>query len=176
MKDIENAFEHLPIDRDINQFLRELVRELATTLEEAIGLNEARIFISAVGARIGSMMNKEYQSLSKTERLDLNQIASALIDLKRRIDGNFSIVSISPEQIVLTNTRCPFGEYVIGRKSLCMMTSNVFGRIAADNCGYAKVDIERSIAQGDQECRVVVTLKKTGKALAFEAREYFRRD
>lgn len=175
MKDIENAFENLPIDRDVNQFLREVVKELATTLEEAVGLNEARVFISAVGTRIGSLMNTEYQSLCKTERMEINQIASALVDLKRRIDGNFSIESISPEQIVLTNTKCPFGKQVVGRKSLCMMTSNVFGRIAADNCGYAKVDLPKTIASGDTECRVVVTMKKTGKALAFEAREYFRR-
>ena len=33
------------------------------------------------------------------------------------------------DRIVLGNRRCPFGEKVLGRPSMCMMTSNVFGSI-----------------------------------------------
>lgn len=34
-----------------------------------------------------------------------------------------------------------------------MMTSNVFGAIAAENQGYAKVALEKTIAQGDGHCK-----------------------
>jgi hypothetical protein len=36
-----------------------------------------------------------------------------------------------------------------------MMTSNVFGSIAAENLGDAKVVIDRAIARGDKECKVI---------------------
>ncbi|MTI44185.1 transcriptional regulator, partial [Roseibium hamelinense] len=65
------------------------------------------------------------------------------------------------EKIVLRNSRCPFGEKVKGRPSLCMMTTNVFGRITANNTGYAKVHIEQAIATGASGCRVVVYLSET---------------
>jgi hypothetical protein len=55
-----------------------------------------------------------------------------------------------------------------------MMTSNVFGSIAADNLGYSKVVIEQAIARGDAGCRVVVYLKPTAQALAASGREYFK--
>ena len=40
-----------------------------------------------------------------------------------------------------------------------MMTTSVFGVVAAENLGYARVDIEEAIARGDAGCRVVVNLE-----------------
>ncbi|MGK0266072.1 MAG: putative ArsR family transcriptional regulator [Maricaulis sp.] len=176
MDDLNDRFKSLPISRDRDQFLRELIRELAATLEEVVGLDEAEVFISVVGNRIGDMMNAEYRELTQTERLDIEQTSAALVDLKRRIDGGFSVESVDEEELVLVNTRCPFGQDVIGHRSLCMMTSNVFGRIAADNNGYARVEIEQSIAAGDKGCRVVVSLRPVEQASSHRAREYFGRD
>ena len=95
-----------------------------------------------------------------------------LVDLKRRIHGNFFIIEEHEEKIVLGNTACPFAEKVIGRRSMCMMTSNVFGHIAAENLGYGKVELQRTIAEGHPECRVVVYLRPTAKAENAEGREY----
>ena len=70
--------------------------------------------------------------------LSRRQLAEVLVDLKRRIEGQFYIIEESDDRIVLGNCACPFGDKVIGRPSMCMMTSNVFGVIAAENLGYAK--------------------------------------
>jgi hypothetical protein len=40
-----------------------------------------------------------------------------------------------------------------------MMTSNVFGHIAARNIGYAKVELQQTIARGHDGCRVVIYLQ-----------------
>ncbi len=97
-----------------------------------------------------------------------------LVDLKRRIQGDFFIIEQDEEKIVLGNRACPFGEKVIDRPALCMMTSNVFGSIAAENLGYAKVVLEETIARGDGGCRVVVYLKASAAAQQAAGREYFR--
>jgi hypothetical protein len=55
-----------------------------------------------------------------------------------------------------------------------MMTSNVFGYITAENLGYAKVELQQTIAQGGKECRVVVYLKATEESEKAEGREYFQ--
>lgn len=162
------------ITRDRDTFLRELLRDLAGTLEDVVGIEEAEGFVSIVGARMGERMNTEYCQAMGVERLTREQVAEVLVDLKRRIDGGFTVESISEDAIVLTNDCCPFGAYVVGRPSLCMMTSNVFGRITADNLGFAQVNIDQAIALGDAGCRVVVSLKPGAQGHAVEGRSYFR--
>lgn len=161
-------FADAPIERDRDQFLRELLRDLSGVLEDAVGVEEAETFVAMVGSRMGTAMNQDYRAAAGVEPLDIEQVAAAMVDLKARIHGGFSIESLEEDKIVLVNTACPFGRLVVGRPSLCMMTSNVFGRIAADNLGYAQVDLEETIARGHPGCRVTVYLKPAGKG-----REYF---
>jgi hypothetical protein len=56
-----------------------------------------------------------------------------------------------------------------------MMTSNVFGSIAAANLGYARVLLEQTIAQGHSGCRVVVELQPSEEEGSLLGREYFAR-
>lgn len=160
---------------DADVFLRSLLRELAGTLEKVVGLDEASGYISIVGGIMGEHMNGAYRRALQVETLTREQIGEVLVDLKRRIEGDFHILEEREDRIVFGNRRCPFREHVLGRPSLCMMTSNVFGSIAAENLGYARVDIEQSIAAGDAGCRVTVYL--TPKEMPEpNAREYFRRE
>jgi predicted ArsR family transcriptional regulator len=162
----------VPLERDV--FLRTLLRHLAGTLQKVVGLEEASGFISVVGQEMGDEINRSYKDALAVTNLSREQVADVLVDLKRRIQGDFFIIEQDDEQIVLGNRACPFAEKVIGRPALCMMTSNVFGSIAADNLGYAKVVIEQAIARGDAGCRVVVYLRPTPKAEAAQGREYFK--
>ena len=159
------------LDRDV--FFRRMLRELAGTIEAIVGIEEASGYVSAVGAAIGDWINAAYHAEMGPEDFDLETIAAVFVDLKDRIEGGFYIIAIEPERIVLGNTRCPFGDDVADRPSLCMMTSNVFGRIAADNLGYARVELNRTIAQGDERCHIVVRLTPREDASPDE-REYFR--
>lgn len=161
------------LDRDI--FLRRLLRELAGTLQEIVGLEEASGYISVVGAAMGEHIDAEYRRALAVERLSRTQVAAVLVDLKQRIRGDFFIIEETEDRLVLGNRACPFGDFVLGRPSLCMMTSNVFGSIAAENLGYAGVELERTIAQGHAGCRVVVHLRPSAQAQP-GLREYFRRD
>jgi predicted ArsR family transcriptional regulator len=160
------------LDRDI--FMRTLIRELSGTLEDVVGLEEAAGYISVVGAAMGERIDSDYRKALRVSRLSRRQVADVLVDLKRRINGDFFIIEESDEKIVLGNRACPFAEKVIGRRSMCMMTSNVFGHIAAENLGYGKVELQRTIAEGDAECRIVVYLNPSEEAERAEGREYLR--
>lgn len=160
----------IPLERDI--FMRTLIRELAGTLQDVIGLDDASGFISVVGQRMGSQINDSYKRALEVGKLDRAQVAEVLVDLKRRIQGDFFVIEETEEKIVLGNRVCPFAEKVVGRPAMCMMTSNVFGSIAAENLGYAKVVLEETIAQGAAGCRVTVYLKPTEGAQQAIGREY----
>lgn len=162
----------VPLERD--GFMRTLLRELSGTLQDVVGIEEASGFISFVGQRIGDQIDRDYRRALQVDELSREEVAEVLVDLKRRIRGDFYIIEESDEKIVLGNRSCPFGEKVEGRPSLCMMTSNVFGTIAAENLGYGKVELRETIAQGDPECRIVVYLQPTPDADAASGREYFR--
>lgn len=168
----EVAAAEVPLERDL--FLRSLVRELAGTLEDVVGLEEASGFVSVVGQRIGEQIDADYRAALGVPQLTRPQVAAVLVDLKRRIHGRFSLVEQDESRLVYENTACPFAEKVLGRPSMCMMTSNVFGTIAAQNLGYAKVTLERTIAQGASGCRVVVDTQRSPAADAAPGREYFR--
>ena len=162
----------LPLTRDI--FMRTLIRELAGTLQDVVGIEEASGFVSVVGQTMGREMDREYRAALRAKELTREQVADVLVDLKRRIHGDFYIVEQDDEKIVLGNRACPFAEKVLGRPAMCMMTSNVFGSIAAENLGYAKVDLRETIATGSHQCQVVVHLKPTPEADAATGREYVR--
>ncbi len=164
----------IPLERDV--FLRTIVRHLCGALEEVVGLKETSGFVSLVGQQIGDAINRDYRKALGVENLSRQQTAAVLVDLKRRIRGDFYIIEENDERIVLGNRSCPFEDKVIGRTSMCMMTSNVFGAITAENLGYAKVELQKTIAQGDPGCVVVIHLKPSAAADAAPGREYFKAD
>jgi len=160
------------LDRD--RFLRTLLRHLAGTLQDVIGLDEADGFISIVGQEMGEQLGDMYRRALAVERLSAEQLAAVLVDLKQRIQGDFYVIEQDEEKIVLGNRACPFGDMVLDRPALCMMTSNVFGSIAARETGYAKVELRTTIATGASGCEVVVYLRPTSEAEDAAGREYYR--
>lgn len=162
----------ISLDRDV--FLRNLLRELTGTLQDVVGIQEASGFISVVGQRLGDQINTEFKNALQVDRLTREQVAEVLVELKRRIQGDFYVLEQSDDKIVLGNRICPFGDKVLERPSMCMMTSNVFGAIAADNLGYAKVVLNETIARGQGRCVVTVYLKNTEEARRATGREYFK--
>lgn len=169
-KTVENAAVEL--ERDL--FLRDLVRELSGTLQDVIGLEDASGFISVVGQRVGEGIDDQYKKALEVGTLTREQVRDVLVDLKRRIKGDFYVIEEDEDKIVLGNRACPFGEKVRDRPALCMMTSNVFGVIGARNMGYSKVVLEETIAEGAPGCRVVIHLKPTAAAEQARGREYFQ--
>lgn len=171
-KDISQC--NISLERDV--FLRDLLRNLSGALQDVIGIDEASGFISIVGQKMGDTLNSSYKQALNVQSLNKEQVASVLVDLKQRIEGNFRIEYQDNEKIVLTSTSCPFAEKVVHRPSLCMMTSNVFGTITAENLGYAKVFLEKTIAQGDEGCKIVIYLHDTHESMNVEGNEYYQNE
>ncbi len=145
---------------DRESFLRALVVQLAQVVERSEGPFAAESSVAQVGTDVGSQMEAEYRlATANAERhLDAAEMAEAYVRLKAAVGGDFYILEVTDDRIVLGNRRCPFGEAVQKSPALCRMTSSVFGGIAARNRGEATVVLEERIAVGDPECRVVVLL------------------
>ncbi|MED7788307.1 methanogen output domain 1-containing protein [Francisella sp. 19X1-34] len=159
MKDIQKI--NIPLERD--GFLRTLLRHLTGTLQDTVGEEDSKGFVSVVGQVMGEEINMTYKNALSLEKIPKDLLSKVLVDLKERIKGEFYIIEETEDKIVFGNKQCPFAEKVIDRPSLCMMTTNVFGTIASDSTGYAKVSIDKAIANGDKECLVTVYLNPKSK-------------
>lgn len=141
-------------------FLRALVVQLSQSIEYTAGPAVGEDVVTQVGLTVGGQMEAAYRAAHLiADRLTPEQLADCYVQLKHAIDGQFRVVEISDERIVLDNSRCPFGNAVRKAPALCRMTSSVFGGIAARNRDDgASVVLEERIAVGDPGCRVVVYL------------------
>lgn len=150
-------------------FFADVATTLAGELEETIGLVEASAFVGQVGDELGASISVRYAEALGGLPVEPKALAGILSDLKSRIGGDFAVESVSETEIVMVNTACPFSDRVKGRPSLCMMTTNVFGRVVSDARGYARVNIEKAIATGHPGCRVRVSLidDQTGEGFEF---------
>jgi len=176
MNDPHTTFSALevPLDRDL--FMRSLIRELSSVLEDVVGLEHTIGFISMVGQTMGDQIGAHYKEALGASKLTRPQVTEALLDLKHRIAGDFYLITQTDEQITMGCRACPFGDKVLDRRSMCMMTSNVFGTITSQNLGYAKVELAETIAAGDTECLVKVHLTLSDELDQVEGREYFSDD
>ena len=144
------------VDRE--DFLNTMVGTLCETIEDVVGLEEAEAFIGLVGRRIG---NGDVAKIFGEDDIDAAAVAEHLVAFKARIGGSFKVESVDGSKIEFSNCDCPFGPQSEGRPSLCMMTTNVFGRIAANATGYARVHVRESISRGHGRCLVTVQLAHT---------------
>jgi predicted ArsR family transcriptional regulator len=164
----------LEIEFDHNGLFNALVSSMAELLESIAGLEDACVYVSSIAARLGADVEKQYKAALGTQNLNRKQLIDVLIDLKNRAGGSFSLIEQDEDRVVFGNRTCPLGKAAANHPSLCMLTSNIFGRMAANTVGYAAVDLEETIARGDAGCRVVLHLKRT--ELGPDTREYFRDD
>lgn len=157
------------IELNREEFCLDLIRDVAGTLEDVVGLEEAEGYLAVVGTHMGRRLHDHYSGQREVGTLARQDVPEVLLDLKKKIGGSFEIESETADSITFVNSHCPFGERVANRPSLCMMTSNVFGFISAEANGYAKVELHRTIAAGDGHCRVTVHFTKN----AAPGREYY---
>lgn len=167
----ENRMRDLDIAAVSDDFFVDVAGLLTGALEETVGLADAAAFVSVVGERIGTKFAEAYGGELDGLPGDPAVLAAILVDLKRRIGGAFRVESLNEREIVLVNARCPFAGREVGHPSLCMMTTNVFGRIVADARGYARVQIDEALATGHGRCRVRIALERTAVG---EGVEFFK--
>ena len=148
------------IDLDPSLFMQRMLRELTGLLQDVVGVDEAEGYITSVGMAVGIWIEQKYREGLGPDDMNPEEIAQVFVDLKRRIGGDFYVISADDDRIVVGNRACPFGEMARGRDALCMMTSNVFGRIAADHRGYARVELDQTIARGAEGCHIVIHLSR----------------
>jgi anti-sigma regulatory factor (Ser/Thr protein kinase)/predicted ArsR family transcriptional regulator len=156
---LEEAGPRGAFDRET--FLRALVAQLLQTVELQHGPQAGQAAINQVGADVGRQIEAEFRAArALAGRLTHQELAECLVRLTRAMGGEVQVAECSPVRLVLTASRCPFGEAVRRAPALCRATAAVLGGVATRNVphGEASVSLEERIAVGDPTCRIVVWL------------------
>jgi len=161
----------IPLNRE--SYLNTIVNSLSSLLESVIGLEEASGFISTVGQKIGDEINSYYRK-AVGGKLSKKQVIQALIDFKQRIQSDFFIVEETDNLVVFGCKNCPYNNKASKSKSLCMMTSSIFGIIVAENLGYAKIELKETMADNCSECRIVIYFDISIDSTISKGREFFK--
>jgi two-component system response regulator HydG len=149
-----HAFEQMTSDDFLHMFIDEARRiapfATCTSLQSFI-----RQVVFESSANLENRFRKEEHV---HDRLDPQQYAELIVDLKNSIGGAFSVVEADTCGVHIHAERCPFGSLAETAPGLCHMTSSIFGGIAARNFGYAKVELVKRIAMGADSCDICIHL------------------
>ncbi|MGM7701486.1 methanogen output domain 1-containing protein [Pseudalkalibacillus sp. Hm43] len=141
-------------------FLSKLVTQYAHLHRRTVG-EHAEEYIKQLGIKTGEWIESFY--CNPEDDWTVDRYAEVIVDLKNSIGGHFRISEINEDYAVVKATGCPFGEIVQDAPHLCMMTSSVFGGIAARKMGFGQVHLKKRIAMGDPGCEVVIYFKPAPK-------------
>ncbi len=149
-------------------FLRDATVALAAELESTIGLVEASYLIGQAGNELGQSIAETCVRQLGELPVEPDALANLLVEQSAQIGGGFAVESVEDDEIVLVNTQCPFSDRVEGHPSLCMMTTNILGRVASEALGYASVTVDEALATGHNRCRVRLCLSQEQSIEGFE--------
>ncbi|WP_349407396.1 methanogen output domain 1-containing protein [Pseudalkalibacillus sp. SCS-8] len=139
-------------------FLSKLITQYAHLHGRTVG-KHAEEYIKQIGIKTGEWIESFYSGQDEVWSVD--RYAEVIVDLKNSIGGHFQIDEVHDDHVIVKAKDCPFGEVVKDAPHLCMMTSSVFGGIAARRFGFGKVNLRKRIATGDSGCEVAIYFKPT---------------
>jgi len=143
----------------------EVITHFSKLTDFLFGNHLGREYIVATGMQMGQIIDEKFKRFHKLSGfLNLEQYAALVVNLKQSIGGDFYLVEKTSNKVVVAANTCPFGNIITRASNLCMITSGVFGGIAALNFGFGKVSLRKRIGLGESQCEVCVYLENDGES------------
>jgi predicted ArsR family transcriptional regulator len=147
---------YIPVDLNRTKFLKQIITGMCETIEPNL-LKEA---LEKSSTDFGKEVSDIYKKFHNTTKLTKTQLIDSIIDAMNKLGAHFSLISQDKEKIVFRNSKCLFGSEIKKCPLLCITTSSIVGKIIAENLGYSRVELKRSIANGANEDIMRVYLNK----------------
>ena len=115
-----------------------------------------RIIDSNKRAEVIHQMSEQVEVFLRTKYIqkspeNMLEMAQTFCTLMNRLGGNFSIDEIDDNGFMLLNTKCPWSDTNIN-PMYCMLGKAIFTRVGLRLYSDISVDIEKTIADGDNNC------------------------
>ncbi len=150
--------------------------ECARLLEKIAGREEAELVLGRVFNDVAKRVEESFGWSRGDNKPTLDETVQNLLRITHDWGASFAVRSKTEDRILLSSTQCPFGAGAIGCRSLCTWSSALWGGTLARAFGYASVSVDKSIAAGDGQCELTISLRPTGGTKNANEVEYFGED
>ncbi len=150
---------YIPVVLNKELYFNELISNLASLMKD----ETSKTKIKKAAIETAKYIDEVYRKFHGVDKLSLPQVIEALVNAQEKIGGMFVVLKQNNKEIILRNTKCPFGENVKKNPGLCATTSAIAGVITARNLGYSKVTVKKTIAKGAKECLIHIQLRRDKK-------------
>jgi DNA-binding CsgD family transcriptional regulator len=130
--------------------------------------------LGRIGEQIGRQVSEQHR-LTHGLRLPFSRKEYGRClsqSLPERMGWPCSLLEETADRLRFGIAACPFGRTTTSTPEFCWLTSGVFGGIAADHFGYAKVCLSRGSGTPPRNCCVTVYIRKTDDSIAADGTEY----
>ncbi|MEW6544871.1 MAG: LuxR C-terminal-related transcriptional regulator [Nitrospirota bacterium] len=130
--------------------------------------------LQRIGVQIGRQVSEQHRlTLGLSLPFSRKEYGRCLSQsLPERMGWPCSLLEETADRLRFNIPSCPFGRSVAGNSDFCRLTSGVFGGIAADQFGYAKVCLTQGHGTPPRNCCVTVYIRKTDESMAAEGTVY----
>jgi predicted ArsR family transcriptional regulator len=159
---------YIPVNINDKEFLRSMLLGTISSLDE----NTSKEAIRKSALKIAKNIEELYKRFYDVEKLNLDQFCEAVVDVEKKIGGEFKVVEKSNNRVIFRVLSCPLTKC----PGMCTVTSTILGTLAAKSFGYSKVILKKTIARGSDNCYIIVHLKKSEESEKEKTTEYFPGD
>jgi hypothetical protein len=116
-----------------------------------------------VGIAFGQEVSQSYREFFNLRRLSPEYLPGLIFEVSYKTGGGFMLYRTFEGGVVMQSTRCPLPGALWGNAGLCEACKGCVAGVVADNTGYAKVHLAKSLMRGFKSCLMVVYFEKTKK-------------
>ncbi len=158
------------IDRGL---LQATLRGILDSVGAVLHPSALRQALRQIGIKLGRQASEQYRLVNGvSDPLSRQDYARCLLSLKDIWGWDCVMLDERANSLSLRIPHCPFGSSAASGSELCGLESAVFGGIAADQFGYAKVCLNRGCGTPPQNCLVTIHIRKTDESLAAQGETY----
>ena len=126
-----------------------------------------------IGAKIGRDFAVEYQRTHKVGRpFSRADFVRCIEHLGESWGCGYKKVEEETDRIEFCVGTCPLADAATQYPDICELENGVFGGIAGEGLGFAKVGVSRSTGPSPKDCRILVHITRTKRNLAAEGSVY----
>jgi signal transduction histidine kinase len=149
----EGGFE--PLTRE--SLMLQLITHLSKLTYSLFDDHFSREYIMAASLRMAQAIDKKCkEAYGNDDHLSLEQFINLQLSTSDKL---FHLTEKAENKVVVCSNTCPFEKIINEVPNLCMVTSAIFGGIAALNFGFSKVSLRKQIVLGDSCCEVCIYVK-----------------
>jgi DNA-binding CsgD family transcriptional regulator len=152
------------------QLLKQFAGTLQATLHPALYAQKLREIGKDLGLDLASQVRPSHQHAHRqADPLRAKQDYQRWLDwVNTQWGGAYRPQFETPHKVRVDVPRCPFKDLATDDPTICQLEAALFGGVAGEYFGYAKVALARGAGTPPRDCRLTLYLERTPEALAQE--------